>query len=71
MLESIDKIYEVLDTMSHLGYVIKFNKYLISFCTGLKYWLSEVFLQESCDLKDAFSVNTKYLVVNTAGGSQE
>jgi hypothetical protein len=66
MLKSIDKIYGILEAMCQLGYVTKLNKYMISFCTGLKFWLSEVFLEESRDKKDAFSRNTKYLVLGTA-----
>lgn len=66
MLKGIDKIYGVLDAMNQLGYVTKQNKYMITYCTGLKFWLSEVFLQESTNNKDAFCINTKYNVVGTA-----
>jgi len=65
MLKLIDKIYGVLEDMDRLGYITKLNKYMVSFCTGLKFWLSEVFLEESSDKKDTFSINPKYMVIGT------
>lgn len=48
--------------MEKLGYQIRTNKYLIHFCTDVKIWLACIFLLESKNKKDAFSIKTKWFV---------
>ena len=53
----------MLGDMDKIGYLTKTNKSMIHFCGTVKFWLSEVFLKESSNKKDAFSLKTKYFVI--------
>lgn len=52
--------------MDSLGYTLRTNKYLISFCTEKKLWLIPIFLNESKDKKDAFSIKIKWFICPAA-----
>ena len=60
--KTLDKIYSVLQEMDRLGYPTKINKYIINFCVNKKLWLVQLFLKESKDKKDAFSITTRWKV---------
>lgn len=64
-LRMIDKLYRCMQEMESLGYVRKSNKYIISYCTSNRLWLSSVFLYESKEKRDSFSLEFKYYVVPT------
>ena len=40
----IDKIYSNLSEMEEIGYNLKTNKYVIIFCTTIRFWLTDIFL---------------------------
>jgi hypothetical protein len=50
--------------MEIAGYLHKSNKFVIDYCTNGRVWLRRVFLKESSDKKDAFSMVVKYYVTN-------
>lgn len=65
-LKAIDRVYSVLLEMEREGYVLKNNKYVIEFCTNGRGWLKKVFLHESDEKKDAFTILVKYYVIDSA-----
>lgn len=65
-LRAIDRVYGVLLEMEKEGYVLKNNKYVIEYCANGRSWLKKVFLHESDEKKDAFTILVKYYVIEAA-----
>lgn len=65
-LRAIDRVYNVLLEMEREGYVLKNNKYVIEYCANGRIWLKKVFLHESDEKKDVFTILVKYYVIETA-----
>ena len=64
--KTIDRIFKTLNEMEDLGYAMKTNKFMITFCTMVRYWMSDVFLTPSSYKKDAFTIKTKYYVLESS-----
>lgn len=65
-MRAIDRVFVVLQQMESAGYPQRTNKFVIEFCVSGRMWLRRVFLAESEDRKDAFSMSVKYYVVGSA-----
>jgi hypothetical protein len=52
--------------MESSGYPQKSNKYVIDYCVQGRLWLKRVFLHESGERKDVFTMTVKYFVNSTA-----
>jgi hypothetical protein len=70
-LRGIDKAYAVMNEMEDLGYSKKNNRYMIDYCACGRMWLKQVFLYESSEKKDAFTLTAKYYVLPTSEEAKE
>ena len=69
-MKIIPRVYSVLKELQKMGFALRNNKKVIRYCQRNCQWLKKIFLEVSSNKKDAFLLNPKQLVIETAQQAQ-